>query len=341
MAAVCGAVALGPPESGVLRLAAARSDLEGNEWLGEVQLCTATAAEGLTVVNRKRMRSGVTCVVNLEGAGAAAGSSMVAAGCDSGDAFLVRLSHSGEAEDAAAADDDEVEFDYSADADDVMGCHDNVVSCVAAMAGGEVVTASWDGTAALWSPGRAGSAGAGVLAPLSRCGKPTSSMRLFCCAAGPAGSVILGGEAGASAWDPRAGPDTTGRLAAAVGVTAAASCGEWVTALGFAHGAVGAVDARAVGRGMLLWAPHCHRGEVRSLTATAAAAPGGMALVSGGECGIVRVTTFDADAAAGSIGAAAVSAATSRAEAVVAVGFSSGSKGAWLVSQDGAFSRMD
>ena len=166
-------------------------------------------------------------------------------------------------------------------------------------------------------------------------------MRLFCCAAGPAGSVILGGEAGASAWDPRAGPDTTGRLSAAVGVTAAAACGEWVTALGFAHGAVGAVDARAVGRGMLLWAPHSHRGEVRSLAYAATASPGSAALVSGGECGVVRVSTFESDATAGAISGATVSAPTARKEAVAAVGFSSGSTGAWSVTQDGAFALLD
>ncbi|KAA0149471.1 hypothetical protein FNF31_07209 [Cafeteria roenbergensis] len=291
MAAVCGAVSLGPSESGDLRLAAARSDLEGNEWLGEVQLCTASAAEGLTVVNRKRMRSGVTCVASVTGAVASAGSSFVAVGCDSGDAFLVRLPHTAEAESAAAThEEDDVEFDYGADAADVMGCHDNVVSCVAAMAGG---------------------------------------------------SVILGGEAGASAWDPRAGPDTTGRLSAAVGVTAAAACGEWVTALGFAHGAVGAVDARAVGRGMLLWAPHSHRGEVRSLAYAATASPGSAALVSGGECGVVRVSTFESDATAGAISGATVSAPTARKEAVAAVGFSSGSTGAWSVTQDGAFALLD
>ncbi|KAA0148833.1 hypothetical protein FNF27_06002 [Cafeteria roenbergensis] len=268
MAAVCGAVSLGPSESGDLRLAAARSDLEGNEWLGEVQLCTASAAEGLTVVNRKRMRSGVTCVASVTGAVASAGSSFVAVGCDSGDAFLVRLPHTAEAESAAAThEEDDVEFDYGADAADVMGCHDNVVSCVAAMAGG--------------------------------------------------------------------------RLSAAVGVTAAAACGEWVTALGFAHGAVGAVDARAVGRGMLLWAPHSHRGEVRSLAYAATASPGSAALVSGGECGVVRVSTFESDATAGAISGATVSAPTARKEAVAAVGFSSGSTGAWSVTQDGAFALLD
>ena len=325
MAAVSAAFEVTTAGHSGMRVVVGRSDIEGNEWHGQLQVCDVSEDGELNVADRRSLWSGVTSIAPIGAPGAAGGAGVVVVGCDSGDAFVVDL-----AEPRPDGEDEDEDLDAVIGSSSVLGHHHSTVSAVAAVAGGGFATASWDGTAAVWD--------AETASVVATFGKPTSTSRLLCCAAMPSGLLLVGGEGGVAAHDARAASSAssspaTGSFASAVPVTAAAACGDWLVALGFEHGAVGAVDSRAVSRGLVLWAPRTHRGPVRSVAAAAPGAGAGAAarLVSGADCG--TVASMGLTPGSDSVTAAATTRLPSMADSVVAVGTSAA--GSWSIDQNG------
>jgi WD40 repeat protein len=217
---------------------------EGAVWDGAVQLCRL-GSDGERLHDPEwtyETPSGVSSVqlVGAKWDGTARGA--VACATDSGDVFIL---------DAARDPDDALVS--------VLGLHDDCVSSMSFLAGSALlVTASWDGTAALWDS---------KFALKRRLGKPTSCRRLLVSSC-IGDSIVLGGEGGLWLLDPREEGATLDRPAqckSGVPVTALRVNGDSTFVTGTEGGAVSLWDVRKLGAEPVRSWGEVHRGPVTGL----------------------------------------------------------------------------